>query len=118
PGERYGGRVSAVSSCDVVERVEHLETLRGEESFDRTTAGATLGVGLGAVLAGEEAAGERLVGEDGHPVLLGDVGEFLLIATSHEGVLGLERDRLGEAVLLRDAEPFVDGLRGEVGPRE
>src|SRR5690625_4172632 len=118
PGERHGGGIGLVRCCDVVQRIKDFEAGRGEVAFDRRPAGAAFGVGLGAVFAGEEPAGEHLVREDRHTVPFGGIGQFLLVVPGNEGVLRLKGHRLGETVLLRDAEPLVDGLRGEVGQRD
>ena len=97
---------------DLGEHVHHGQGLLGELVLDHALAGAALEVLLRAVLAGQQAGGEREVGHDGRVELARDRGVVLLVrGAGQQVVVRLDSDRHGEALAGRDLEPLPHPLR-------
>ena len=86
PRDRDRGDGDAVRGGDLVQRVEHLPAALVEVA--RGALGARgVAVGVAAVLAGEEAGGQRVVGRDVQPVALDDRRELGLVALALDEVV-------------------------------
>jgi hypothetical protein len=75
-----------VAAADFVKRVEEAQAARGQVLRDGAAARAALEVGRRAVLAGEEARGQAVVGDDALARANGEVAQrpFALRATDRE----------------------------------
>src|SRR5688572_24314495 len=110
PGNRDLGDAVALRLGDLTQRVDDwpgaVAVNRREVEIGATAVGALL-LAL-VILAREQAAGERAPYHQADPFRLQHRHDFTLEVAADQGVIGLERDRPGETVALRQADRLGD----------
>ncbi len=112
-------RRSSRAGGDRVELGEDRGAPSSSRYFDAPPRAGALDLHAGAVLAGEESAGERVVREAGEPLAGAEGGEAaLVLGPVDEVVVRLERHESGEARALRDGQRLGEPRLGVVGGRD
>jgi excinuclease ABC subunit A len=116
PRQRDRRQFGAVVGRDGVHGVDDRQARLAEVLSRQLLPRGTLQVRGGAVLPGQEPAGEREVRHDADLELLGDRRERALVGLPEdEVVVRLEGHRQRPAVRLRDRDPLPDSRGGVVG---
>jgi two-component system OmpR family sensor kinase len=119
PGEAHGGDRRAVRGRDRVQRGQHPAPAVVEVPARRPGARAVHGGRPVAVLAGEEAAGQRGVRQDAEALAHGELLQRALVgAPVHQVVVRLQGDEPGDPELVGDPQRLGQPLGREVRGRD